>query len=132
MNRKNLMAGIWLIGLGILFLLDIVWPGILILIGLSMLVPALLPAEQPPAAPPPVPVPPPPVQTEPLPADETAHPLPDVLAADAEQYYRASLLPETCPMCGAPVRANADKVAWPAEGQPVCPFCARSLPVKQV
>lgn len=37
----GLQGGVWLIGIGVLALLDAWWPGILILIGLSMLVGAL-------------------------------------------------------------------------------------------
>ena len=38
MNRKNVIAAVWLIGLGLLFMVDYIWPGILILIGITMIV----------------------------------------------------------------------------------------------
>ncbi|MHB0988849.1 MAG: hypothetical protein ACYC3P_09335 [Bellilinea sp.] len=38
MNRKNVIAAVWLIGLGILFMIGYIWPGILILIGITMIV----------------------------------------------------------------------------------------------
>jgi hypothetical protein len=34
--KGNVIAFIWLIGLGILILLDFFWPGILVVIGISM------------------------------------------------------------------------------------------------
>ncbi len=46
MNRKNVIAAVWLIGLGILFMIGYIWPGILILIGITMIVNATMREEQ--------------------------------------------------------------------------------------
>ncbi len=46
MNRKNVIAAVWLIGLGILFMIGYIWPGILILIGITMIVNATKREEQ--------------------------------------------------------------------------------------
>ena len=128
MNRRNAIAGIWLIGLGILFLFNYIWPGILILIGLTMVVTAVMPVEKKemPAAPlPPTPAQPPnAVQPE-----APGEPLPPVLAAKADLLYKQSLLPETCPACGGPVRQNAQQVVWHDDETAACPFCAAKLKI---
>jgi hypothetical protein len=45
-SLKNLRSAIWLIGLGVLFLFNLFWPGILILIGLSIIIEAVLPPAE--------------------------------------------------------------------------------------
>lgn len=131
MNRRDVIGGIWLIGLGILFLFDFFWPGVLILAGLSMIVTALMPPvkrEMPPVAPPAKVVD---VQAkeEPQPAPAQGEPLPPSLAEKADLLYRQSLLPETCPSCGAPVKQNADKVTWQNDETAACPFCSARISV---
>jgi hypothetical protein len=156
MNRRNLRtagsinAGIWLIGLGILWLTNTWWPGILILIGLSMLAqsiiyrqarqPAVM-ADAPPAAPV---VEPEEMQFEPevkedprvstdeedatpsfMKEETVSQPEPETPVVD-----RNSWLPETCPACGGPVASNADKVTWPGETMAKCPFCGVYLKVR--
>lgn len=128
MNRRNVIAGIWLIGLGILFLFNFIWPGVLILIGLSMIATAVMPVEkrEMPA------VPPPPAPGQPTPAvqpEAPGEPLPPVLAEKADLLYKQSLLPETCPACGGPVKLNAHQVVWNDDETAVCPFCAAKLKV---
>lgn len=131
MNRKNAIAGIWLIGLGILFLFNFIWPGILILIGLTMVVTAFMPVErrEMPAIPP-APTPPVPSQFAAAPQPEDAgEPLPPILADKADLLYKQSLLPETCPACGGPVKQNAQQVVWNDDQTAVCPFCAAKLKI---
>lgn len=128
MNRRNVIAGIWLIGLGILFLFNFIWPGVLILIGLSMIATAVMPVEkrEMPA------VPPPPAPGQPTPAvqpEAPGEPLPPVLTEKADLLYKQSLLPETCPACGGPVKQNAHQVVWNDDETAVCPFCAAKLKV---
>lgn len=130
MTRRNLIAGIWLIGLGLLFLVDFFWPGVLILIGLTMIVTALMPPEKremPPVVPPVAPIRA--AASEPPPAPVKEEPLPPVLAARAEQLYNQSLLPETCPACGGPIKQNAARVVWEDGATAVCPFCASKVKV---
>jgi hypothetical protein len=143
MSRKNLNAAIWLIGLGILFLTDLFWPGILILIGISVIVNSLA-GEEPPAAPP-APQPPEnvvesvaatpktdaPVAAVPYePPEAGAEPLPAVLAPEADRLYLASKLPDKCPACDAPLRANADKLLWNGDSSVECMFCGYRLTLK--
>ncbi len=139
MSRKNINAGIWLIGLGILFLFNFFWPGILILVGITMLVNALVPdkpQEIPPAAPASVIVE---ATAEPVKSEEKTaemnseeEPLPPILAEEGDRLYKSSILPETCVMCGGPVKANAHQVTWKDGNTAICPFCNALLPVKPV
>lgn len=134
MKRKDVIAGIWLIGLGILFLFNFFWPGILILAGLSMIVTAMLPPdrrEMPPAAPPAADVIDVQARPEPQPAPASEEPLPPALAEGADLIYRRSLLPEACPACGGPVKQNAEKVVWLDADTAECPFCTAKIPIKR-
>lgn len=138
MNRKNALAGLWLIGLGILFLVDFFWPGILILIGLSMIISAYVKDEDRPLQPsaPAAPVAPA-APEEPLTAAveenvaETAaeEPLPAVLAGEGERLYLTSRLPEKCPACDAPMKAVAEKMTRDVDGTVECLFCGYRLTV---
>ena len=97
------------------------WPGILVLIGISMLFGSLFRDE--------APQPPqdlPPVQRPVTPPTPTA---PTVAAAAVEPLHRADLLPETCPQCGGPVRA-AD-VRWTGKGSAACAYCGSALPMRK-
>ena len=154
MNRKNVIAAVWLIGLGILFVVDYIWPGILILIGITMIVNATMRGE-PTVMPPTTPQPPlrqaqgtaPSAAAEPVEAnfieampyepptaepviDAAGEPLPAVLASEADRLYLSSQLPEKCPACDAPLRANAEKLAWHSDNSVSCMFCGYRMTVK--
>ena len=172
MNRKNVIAAVWLIGLGILFLIGYIWPGILILIGITMIVnttmrdeptimpptttlrqaqgtatsPMVEPADAPPAEPVEArvvgtstssvaaPYEPPSAESgDASTSSATAapgEPLPAVLASAADRLYLASQLPEKCPACDAPMRANAEKLEWHEDNSVSCTFCGYRLMVK--
>jgi hypothetical protein len=129
-NRRNVNAGIWLIGLGILFLFNFFWPGILILAGLSMIATALIPPDKKemPSAPPPAGDV---IDVKPESKPESSHeePLPAVLAEEANRFYNQSLLPDACPACGGPVKQNAEKVVWKNSDTAACPFCEAVLKI---
>jgi DNA-directed RNA polymerase subunit RPC12/RpoP len=121
---KNLQAAVWLIGLGVLFLLRSFWPGILILIGVSIVIQALLPEAE---AAVPEPVPPaaePPAAPEVVEEEALADPVPPL---DEELHAMSGELPAECPACGGPVRENAQAVLPAGKGQVVCPFCGRKI-----
>lgn len=138
MDRKNLLLGIWLIGLGILFLVGHVWPGILILIGISMIVSAYMKDESvvtPTGAPA---TPEPAAAAEKNSASDAAEegvvetavePLPDILAPEAEKLYLASRLPEKCPACDAPMKTMAEKMSIHDDQTTACLFCGYRLKV---
>ena len=130
-TRGNITAAIWLIGLGILALTDQWWPGILILVGLSMVINAVLPATEEasrPARPyvneedhsyleePFV------EENDPLPP--VAEPPLQVRVADPEPPFIGAL-PSSCPMCGAPV--DSRKVKRAPSGAPLCGYCDANL-----
>ncbi|MGB8214914.1 MAG: hypothetical protein WCE68_15275 [Anaerolineales bacterium] len=114
----NLHAGIWLIGLAILAWRGWWWPGILVLVGISMILEALLRQSEPKAfEPEKPPSPPAPVVAAPL------------MAAPAEPVseHRLDLLPATCPQCGGPVRGP--EVKWTGPRSANCPYCGGNLPM---
>jgi hypothetical protein len=134
MNRKNVLAAVWLIGLGVLFLFDLFWPGILILIGISLIVTNFMPEETGSAPP----------QENPSVAKGAATaesvvegavvepapievPLPPALTSEADRLYLASRLPERCPACDAPMKANAAQMELQEDGSTVCLFCGYRL-----
>ncbi len=136
MNRKfssrasNLNAAIWLIGLGILWLTGLWWPGILILVGVSMLVQALV-RNQAGDEPEVITTTTAPLSDEPKAPAEPANP--DVWAdekAETPSFIEKdqlkgnpAVLPEKCPACGGPIGENAHKVVWMGEHTARCPFC---------
>lgn len=146
MNRKNVIAAVWLIGLGLLFMVNYIWPGILILIGITMIVNATMheePTVMPPTddtlrqaqrtAPNPLAEPVEARVADPSTSTATAalgESLPAVLASEAERLYLASKLPENCPACGAPMRANAKKLTWHEDNSLSCGFCGYRLTIK--
>lgn len=127
-RRNNINAAVWLIGIGILWLTDLWWPGILILVGISLLVQVAAPQVE-----------------RASPAPPTEAPLRETAAESEEQEYiwqeeveetaetpvfmrqsperDESLLPEQCPACGGPVAENAHKVEWAGPRTAKCPFC---------
>lgn len=117
----EVQSAIWLIGLGILFFTGWWWPGILIVIGVSMVAGALargieLPAAppEPPAFPSPPPAAPPPAPAQPV----VLRPEPEARPAP-----RAVRLPDICPNCGAPPRSLTSRSEKPG----VCPFCGSEI-----
>jgi hypothetical protein len=128
-------SGIWMIGLAVLFLTGFWWPGILVLVGLSMVLewvfseaahsapqPAMRPFTQPPAAPP---APAAPVAPAPV-AAAAATPIPYTQAA---RFHPMAELPSACPRCGGPVRAQ--EVKWTGSRSAVCAYCGSNLPLKK-
>jgi hypothetical protein len=120
-RAQALVGAVWMIGLGILFLTGKWWPGIMILIGLTMVLGALargwdaLETPEPPRPAPPVNQAPPP---PPIPVMRVAPP------AEPKPAPRPVRLPDLCPYCGAPPRSlparNPDN---PYE----CPYCGTDL-----
>lgn len=116
---KDVQSAVWLIGLGILFLTGKWWPGILILIGISMVVETLARGwsvvDTPPAPPPPAP--PPPVFQTPSAVSET--PAFSSRPVETPPAPRKARLPDLCPNCGAPPRTLAQRGDDPG----LCPYC---------
>jgi len=119
---RSFRGAFWLIGLAVLFFWGHWWPGILILIGLSIIFEGLFRAagpqwqQNPP--PPADPMPMSPMATTPIPAAPAADPV-----------HRVDLLPGTCPHCGAPIRSP--EVKWTGNQSASCGYCGANLPMKK-
>ena len=117
---RNLHGAVWLIGLAILAWQGWWWPGILVLVAMSMLLEGALMAFAPHAfvdetAAPPAPQPQAPVVvTTPAPA--------------APPEHRLELLPATCPNCGGPLHGK--DVKWTGPQSADCPYCGANLPMR--
>ena len=115
---RNLHGAVWLIGLAILAWRGWWWPGILVLVAISMVIEAVLmqyapqaferPQAPMPPAPPAPPVPPVPWSSPP---QESAHPF--------------ERLPSTCAKCGGPIRGH--EVKWTGPQSADCPYCGANL-----
>jgi hypothetical protein len=119
-------GAIWMIGIGVLMLWGHWWPGILLLIGISMILGAfwkesepqtLDDVERPTFSPAPT-ASAPPVVTMPV-----------VPPAPASTTHRLDLLPANCPHCGGPVRSH--DVKWTGTQSASCAYCGSNLPMKK-
>jgi hypothetical protein len=111
---RSIHGAIWMIGLAILFLKGWWWPGILVLIGVSTIIEALI------------------RQYVPNAIEKTAQTVPvaspmTVISIPSE--HRVELLPATCPNCGGPIRGH--EVKWTGSQSADCPYCSANLPIKK-
>ena len=121
---RSIHGAVWLIGLAILFWKGWFWPGVLVLIGISAIVEAVIRLAVPSA-------------TEPAaeskegtePAATPQAPSPTAPEATTpEPEHRADLLPPVCPKCNAPIRGN--EVKWTGPRSANCAFCGANLTAK--
>jgi hypothetical protein len=111
----------WLIGLAILFSSGHgVWPGILVLIGLSMVFGSLFREERRPEKQEP--------PFDPYSQPVTPPPAPKPVSSP-DPIHSVDLLPATCPQCGGPVRSY--EVKWTGAQRAACPYCGSNLPLKK-
>jgi hypothetical protein len=129
---RNIHAGIWMIGLAILFLKGWWWPGILFLVAFSMVLEGLLKQVAPQAFEnegqpyPPAPVAP----VAPAPrASAPVAPATAFATSPAAAYHPVELLPSLCPRCGGPVRGH--EVKWTGSRSASCAYCGANLPLKK-
>ncbi len=120
---KSVQSAIWLIGLAILALNDWWWPGILVLVAISMISQALIQSLAPEAV-------------ESIEESESKKPLSEAshsIATDpqpSQPAYPTNRLPSECPKCTAPVRGI--EVHWTGPQSADCPYCGANLPLRQV
>lgn len=114
---RNLHTAVWLIGLAILAWQGWWWPGILVLVAISVLIEALLMQFAPQAF----------EDTAPT-ADEVPTPAPSP-AVPPMPEHRLELLPSSCPKCGAPIRG--DEVKWTGSQSADCSYCGANLPMQK-
>jgi DNA-directed RNA polymerase subunit RPC12/RpoP len=116
-----------MIGLGILMLSGRWWPGILVLIGLSLVIGALTRESRPPFFDQPEVPTASPLDPAPPPAPARSQPINP--PAPAEPGYRFDLLPSNCSQCGGPVRSH--DVKWLGPKSAACPYCGSPLSMKK-
>lgn len=122
---RNIHGAVWLIGLAILAWKGWWFPGILVLIAISLVLEGILMATAPQA----------------FEAEETAMPTapetpapapapsPAPAPAPAVVEHRAELLPSTCPNCSGPIRGH--EVKWTGPQSADCPYCGSNLPMSK-
>ena len=114
---RSLHGAVWLIGLAVLIWQGWMWPGILVLMALSMLIEALLMRFAPRAF----------EQAQPTAFEPpTTSSLP---TSAAMSEHRADLLPSSCPKCGAPIRG--DEVKWTGAQSADCSYCGANLSIRE-
>jgi DNA-directed RNA polymerase subunit RPC12/RpoP len=124
-RKGQFHAVLWLVGLAVLAITGRWWPGILILVVISILLETAVKrgdhsdgAEE---APETVMEEKPEVTPSPISRVETVAPAPEV--------HKTEWLPLNCPKCGAPTRA-AD-IRWTGDSSAACPYCGSNLPLKK-
>src|SRR5258706_1300876 len=124
----GLHGRLWIIGLVIVARHGWWWPGILVLIGVSMIMGSALNQgrsqafEDPdlPKGSPPPPIYPPPASPAPAPFSHTP----------GLSGHRVDLLPSSCKQCGAPIRVH--EVKWIGPQSAACPYCCSTLAMKKI
>lgn len=126
----GLHSAIWLIGLAVLFFTGLWWPGILVLVGLSMVLEWVLAEASPRTFEPgnqsaPLRAPAPPSAPKPT----TTAPATQMVFTPAAPYHPAAALPSACSHCGGPVRAY--EVKWTGRNTANCAYCGSALPLRE-
>jgi len=120
---RSLHSAIWLIGLAILFWKGWWWPGILVLVAISMILEGVLSQVAPHAF----------EEEQQPPSVSPATPAPTSAAPSAASTAtfddRFELLPSVCPRCGGPVRWQ--EVKWTGAHTANCAYCGANLPMKK-
>lgn len=125
-----LIGIIWFFGLAYLFSSHSVWPGILVLIGITIIASAVLRGDEAPLPPAPA-VPPEPFRgapPQPRPAAPVDAPTPFASSSDASAQPRPVErydLPDRCPNCGGPTGASAPHGG--TTDPTVCHYCGSRL-----
>ncbi len=121
---QSLHGIIWIIGIIIIATHNWWWPGLLVLLGISILYEAILRQLVPGAF-----VEEKPAQTSQVTAPPAAAMQPPQATPAPVQEHRADLLPQVCPSCNAPIRGN--EVKWTGRQSADCPYCGTNLPMSK-
>jgi len=116
-----IQTAIWLIGLAVLAVKGWWWPGILVLVALSVITEAIIEILVPDAVET--------VESEEKAApfmagEEKAAPVPKIIVTPHHPVHR---LPSVCPQCNAPVRGH--EVQWTGHESAGCAYCGANLPL---
>lgn len=115
---RSIHGAVWLIGLAILAWKGWWFPGILVLIAISMILEAVLMKFAPQA-----------FEEEQSEAPPAAPAASDLSGMAQEPERHPELLPTVCPKCGGPVRP--DEVKWTSPRSADCTFCGANLPMRK-
>jgi hypothetical protein len=121
---RNLHAAVWLIGLAILAWKGWWWPGILVLVAISLVIEAVLMRYAPQAFAKPE-------QTQPAQPTPTASPVPapPVASAPPVAEHPFDRLPSVCAKCGGPIRGH--EVKWTGPQSADCPYCGANIQMER-
>jgi len=115
---QSVHAAVWLVGLAILAWQGWWWPGILVLVAISVIFEAVLKQYVS-------------RSIDKMDTPQTfAQPIPQTNAAPAPMTppeHRVDLLPPTCNKCGGPLRGH--EVKWTGPQSADCPFCGANIPM---
>lgn len=118
----------WIIGLWVLFSSGHgIWPGILILVAISMIFGSVFREESRPPEPPLAPFEP--HIPQPVPYPVAPKPAAEKVSIPVTPSHRADLLPTTCAHCGGPVRSY--EVKWTGKQSAACSYCGSNLKMKK-
>jgi len=115
-NWRFIHTVFWLIGIAVIALNDWWWPGILVLVAVSMILRALLQHRTP----------------SPLDDEQGAWQTNDpdmILSTRKGDKHNPELLPSKCSKCGGPIREH--EVRWTRSRSAECPFCEAKLPMRR-
>lgn len=119
---ESIQAVIWMLGLAVIAWQGWWWPGILVLVAISILYEALIKFIAPDAF---VTV------SKGEEKDPFDQPTPFSTSEPVSTpVHRTDLLPTNCPRCGGPTRGH--EVHWTGPQSADCPFCGTNLPMKSV
>ena len=119
----NIQKALWLFGLAVLAIKGWWWPGILILVGLSLILEAILMRFAPHAFGEEN-------QVGTVGSDDAVESsLTSELPAATGMDHRVELLPPNCPKCGGPIKGH--EVKWTGINTADCPYCGISLPMEK-
>ncbi len=120
----NVQVALWLFGLALLAIFDWWWPGILVLIGISVLFEALIMRLAPQAFKEEVAT-----GGQPKKGVPGEAPNEPTSVTSVHEEHPSDLLPSVCPKCGGPLR-NQD-IKWVSAHAVECPFCNARIPLNR-
>src|SRR5512133_3916342 len=118
---RNLHTAVWLIGLAIIAWHGWWWPGILVLVAISLVIEAVLMRVSPQSFEP--------VEDNPSPTQPIAESVDRPSPAPTPPEHRLDLLPDICPRCGGPILGH--DVNWTGPQSANCPYCGINLPMQK-
>lgn len=124
---RSVQVAIWIIGIYILWTRNLWWPGVLVLLGISLLYEAIVRRYVPSAYSPERPEELNTAQKMEAPASAVS--TLEAPTATTPPDHPAALLPAVCPSCNAPI--HGEEVQWTGPESASCPYCGSNLPMNK-